>query len=102
MTDLHARSARLAENLGRMSLGLIGISVLVVMIAIGVGNFVLLTPSPFLVIAGLIAAVSGMLARRACLHPRPATPLLALFASLAACCICAYWIVSFALLGRMH
>lgn len=102
MTDLAARSMKVAAKLGSISLGLIEISALVVLIAMVLNSFALLIPAPFLAIAGLIIAILAMVARRTCLHPRPMSPVLGLMASIGAICFFVYWFVAFMSLAGMH
>jgi hypothetical protein len=101
MTDLSARSAKLATILGRISLGLTGLSAAFVVAGFVLG-FRIVALSPIVALAGLMVAVWALLVRRACLNPRPESPALALAVSVVACCIYGYWAHVFMGLGGMH
>jgi hypothetical protein len=102
MNDLPARNAKLATILGRVSLGLSGLSVVFVCLGYRFG-FMVLAFVPVVASVGLIVGLWSMVVRRGCLHPRPESPRLALLVSVVACCFYAYWAYAiFGITGMHH
>jgi len=101
MADLPTRSAKSAAILGRISLGLNAVSVLVLTIGFHGGPWVAVVVL-LLALTGLISGIAGMVLRRRCLDPRPVSPVLGVVVSVAVCCAYAYLIMFLASLGSMH